>query len=250
MKQCKRALAADARKLASTPFFVLHIGLPLLGGGVVLLYGAATQYGAAKLAMLYLQLLALAYPLVAAWACTILAQQELEAGGGYQLLTGPRRSIALGSKLFYLLGCGLLACLLAVGGYGAAVNAGEAALPGFALLAVILWASMLFSYLLHLWLGLGVGRSVGFAVAAGEVLLAALMMTGLGDGIWYLVPCSWGIRMVSMGSMLLWQAPLPQAAVLKAELWRGTGAAVALTAAMAVFLFCWFARWEGRREEE
>ena len=101
-----------------------------------------------------------------------------------------------------------------------------------------------------LWLGLGVGRSVGFAVAAGEVLLAALMMTGLGDGIWYLVPCSWGIRMVSMGSMLLWQAPLPQAAVLKAELWRGTGAAVALTAAMAVFLFCWFARWEGRREEE
>lgn len=250
MTQWKNTLAADARKLTATPFFILHLALPVLGGGVVLLYGAVAKYDAAKLAMLYVQLLALVYPLVAAWACNIIAQQELEAGGGYQLLTGPRRGVALGSKLFYLLACGLLACLLAVGGYGLVVNAGGAALPGFGRLAVTLWASMLFTYLLHLWLGLGVGRSVGFAVAAGEVLVAALLMTGLGDSIWYVVPCAWGVRFVSMRSMLLWQPGLSQAPALQAELWRGAMAALVITLAMAVFVLFWFARWEGRREEE
>ena len=243
-------MRADVRKLTSTPFFVLHLAVPVVGAVTFLSYLALTDYAAESMTGVYLQAIALVFPLIVAWVCSIAADQETEASGGFFLLVAVSRARALASKLIVVVFLGLLSCVLAV-----FLFAGGASLlqPDYVVSwgdsfvqALILWASALFLYMLHLWVSLRFGRNVNFALAAFELLLAALMLTGLGDTIWFAVPCAWGIRMVSAvtgatsAEFSMVQATLPLAVVV----------AVVLTLAAVAFLFWWMPRWGGRKNEE
>lgn len=245
-------LAADWRKIRRTAFLPVHLGIPLLGALVFGLYSAVTPYGAASLAGAYFTLLAVLYPVVAALTSATLFAPEIGAGGGYFLVSSPARGRVLGAKLLYLLGFGLLSCLLATGGYGALchlMGKGEVPLALYLQAGVILWLSSLFLYVLHTWLDLRFGQNISFGVAAVELLLAALFRTGLGNGIWYAAPFSWGVRFLSMwfSGAVGGEAIAP--AALHRELSLGGGFTLGITLAAILLLTLWFFHWEGRRDE-
>lgn len=244
-------LCADALKLKRSHFVALHVGAPLMGVSVFLAYLYATGYAAETLMQAYVRVLAIVYPLVAAGVSSLVMDQETSAGGGFFLLIPPSRVKALCSKLFFMAGAGLVACFLAVMGfaYGATLIQVEYA-PDFLRClqtVLMLWACSLFLYFFHTWLGLRFGRNVNFAVAVVEMLLAALMRTGLGEMIWFFIPSAWGVRLGSLfmdaeagTSMIFWQGSAT------------VGCAVAFvgTVAMLGFLFVWIKKWEGRKNEE
>lgn len=242
-----KQLHADALKLKKTPFFILHLAVPALGVLVFITYLGATGYEPGNLAVDYFQALALVYPIVVAWLCSIAADQEVDTGGGFFMLSAISRSKTLLSKLIFLLLLGLAACLFATVGYGALaplVSAGYA--PSYQLIfvsALIVWACSVFLYLFHLWLNLKFGRNVSFAAAAFELLLAALMLTGLGDTVWYLVPSAWSMRLVELyarhiaGGSIHSFLPVPYVIPIIAVFIVG----------MFTLLFIWLWRWEGRK---
>ncbi|MBO1305376.1 lantibiotic immunity ABC transporter MutG family permease subunit [Enterococcus sp. 669A] len=238
-------LKADTLKLRRTPFFLLHLLIPLLGIVIFISYQQITPYQAEALSINYDQLLALIYPLIAVWMCTIVTDQEFEAGGGFFLLYTPSRKRTLLSKLLFLTVFGLMACLLVVLGYHLLVSGlnTDYKLPiaiSFQL-ALVIWCCSLFQYFFHTWIGLRFGRNVNFAVAAFELLLGALLLTGLGETIWFFFPCAWGVRLVPLVANQAWG---------QFGLQLGVIALLLFTVVMGVLLFAWFPRWEGRKNEE
>lgn len=250
MKNFGSQLRADAIQLGKTPFFILHLAIPALGILIFTLYQSISIIAPNRFAVNYYQVLTLIFPLIAAWLCSIVAEQEVEAGGGFNLLATPSRTKKLLSKLVYLLVCGLGACLLAVLGYGGAVVYMK---PGFSLplsttlsMAVLVWGCAVFEYLFHTWLCLRFSRNASFAAAATEVLLAALMLTGLGERIWFFIPSAWGVRLVSLLASLLTAGDSTALPVMQ----TGLSIAAVVTLVMAALLFTWFFNWEGRKKEE
>lgn len=66
--------------------------------------------------------------------------------------------------------------------------------------------TMLPIYLIHLFVGMsfGKGASVGLGIAGS--LIAALMITGLGDATWKYIPWAWGVRAMDY-TVLAWDSP-------------------------------------------
>lgn len=249
MSRLKRIVKADIIKLSKTPFFILHVVIPLVGIGIFAGYQILTNYDSNALTINYFQVLTLIYPIIAAWLTTIVTDQEIEAGAGFFLLNTASKSRSLLSKVILLVAGGLFACLIVGGGYLVfAQSRADYSLPILFvfLLVGVIWYCSLFLYLFHLWLGLCFGRNVNFAVAAVELLLSALLLTGLGETIWFFFPCAWGIRLVA----LIAHCFSGNVSGILTKIQLGIGSLVFLTLIMLVFLFIWFQKWEGRKNEE
>ncbi len=250
MKTLRKQMASDFIRLGRTPFFLLHLVIPLIGITLFLIYLGISNHATESLTINYHQTLTVVYPLLAAWLCSLVTEQEIEAGGGFYFLSQSGRGIVLGSKLLFLVFSGLAACLLSVIGYSyVAVFVKSGYTPSLSALFTIvfvIWGCAIFEYLLHTWLGLRSGRNVSFAVAAIEILLSALMLTGLGDTIWFIFPSAWGIRFVSYLSR---DSAVGNDTVLS-MVHLGILTAAVVTLIMLIFLFLWLQRWEGRKNEE
>ena len=250
MQKLGRQISSDAIRLSKTPFFIVHLTVPALGILIFVAYQSMTIYPPEKFTVNYYQVLTLIYPLLAAWICSIITEQEVEAGGGFFLLSTPSRIKSLLSKLLFLVMFGLMSCLLAALGYSgaAAIIISEFSFPLSITfrMALLVWGCAVFEYLFHTWLGLRFSRNASFAAAAAEILFAALMLTGLGETIWFFVPSAWGVRLANLLSGYLLLGDI--AAVPAMQL--GTLIAVAVTFLMLLLLFTWFCRWEGRKNEE
>lgn len=249
MQKLAGQMASDGIRLKKTPFFILHLAVPALGILIFSIYQSVSIYAPDKFAVNYYQVLTLIYPLLAAWLCSVITEQEVEAGGGFFLLSAASRTKTLLSKLLYLLSFALMACLLATLGYSAVISLikPDYSLPlsTTLLMALLIWGCAIFLYLFHTWLSLRFSRNVSFAVAAVEILFAALMLTGLGEAIWFFVPSAWGVRLISLLSRYLAgdTSMIP-------SLQFGAWTAVIFTLVMLVLLLLWFRRWEGRKKEE
>lgn len=250
MQKLTKQITSDGIKLRRTPFFVLHIIIPIIGICAFSLYQSTSIYDPNKFAINYFQVLTLVYPLIAAWICSIVTEQEIEAGGGFFLLSTPSRSKILFSKLFYLLLFGIVACFLATFGFHGIMMLIE---PKFSLListtllmTLLIGGCSIFEYLFHTWLGLRFSRNVSFAFASAEILLAALMLTGLGNGIWFFIPSAWGVRMINLLAKYLTQGTITILSTIQFSIVT----AIIVTLLMSAFLFLWFRRWDGRKQTE
>lgn len=242
---------ANAFLLKQTPFYILHMVIPLIGIIIFLAYLQASHHLPQSLTVNYFQLMALSYPLLAAWVSTIVFEPEIEAGGGYFMLSAISRVQVLINKLLFILGSGLIACLLVTVGYGELARVVHKGFqPSLTILlgsALIIWGSALFLYLFHIWLILRFGKNVNFALAVVEVLLSALMLTGLGETIWFAVPSAWGMRLLPVFAKKIYGQShvnliLPLSVIIIIM--------IIATFLMLTFLCIWFTMWEGRSNEE
>lgn len=243
-------LLADFLKIKKTSFFLLHLLIPLLGIFIFFSYQVIAQHNGNLMMINFCQVLSLVYPIVAAWLTNIVINQEIEAGGGFFLLSARSRGNALLSKLFYLLIGGLLACFIAVFGYHLLnfllVPSYQLSFFQVGQLFLFVFGCSIFQYFLHMSLCLKLGEHVSFGVAALEFLLAALMMTSLGEILWIVVPSAWGMRLIRLmgthftGDVLLKFIPFPLIILL----------ILVVTVVMGVILFAIMSSWEGRTNEE
>lgn len=251
--QLLRLLRADLQKLRRTPLLWMHLALPLLGAALCYFYCRTSPLDPLQKVSLYLQLLAIAFPLLCGLVCSLAAEQEAQAGRFYPLLTASTpKFLAFFSKLLLLSLLGLGASLLAVGGFGLlfrTLPGGAVLPPGFYMQAgALLFGSNLLLYLLHLVLGLRLGGGASIGLGIVESLVSALLLTGLGDGVWPLVHCAWGIRLTGIALHRAAGSPVFQALLPE---WRlALPLICCVTAAALVLALCWFTRWQGGRPAE
>lgn len=250
-------IRAELLKYQRTVLLWMHLGIPILGAGIFLLYGRISGIGAWSKLSLYAETLAIVFPAVSAVVCALAAEQEKQAGNLYHVLCMPgRKWKGMGIKYLVLCGLGFAALVLALGLYGAGAAAGMIQPAGgvrlYLCLAGVLMLSQLVLYAWHLVLAVQFTNGVCIGIGITESLLAALLMTGLGDGIWYWIPCSWGGHFTEY--LIQYQAGSGAAEgirnFIRQDAPRAAGMAVILTAAGLLAGLIWCFCFEGGSIED
>lgn len=240
-------LRAEWLKMRRSTLLPMHLAVPLLGCVVFLAYYLVSNWSAQTQVLAFLQAVGVCYPLMVSVVCA--KSVELEEGNHFQTFLGvaQRKGTALLAKglSLYLLGFGAVVAVMALFGLGHALEGKHVLdLSGYVGMAVFMWLCSLALYIEHLFLNLRFSKSFSMGLGAAELLLSALMLTGLGDGRWYFFPCAWAAR----GSQLMYvylTEPRAQPLML-IELQSFALVALFITSALCGIMMVWIHYYEGR----
>lgn len=237
---------SDFFKLRNSLFFGAHILFPISGVALVLLYAVFAAVSDINKIAVFFQLFAIAYPFVISIVCEIAAEQEIRAGHCQNILVLRSRTKAILSKFLLLIFAGLFAILfstfllimvLPVTGTKLILPVSSLMLP-----VLTLWSSNILLYAVHIILAFRFGRTICIGIGAIGSLLAALLQTGLGTGLWFVLPYGFGIRLTDFSLKFVLQV-LP---TINAELKLGIGICLGMTVLFIAILLIWFSKYGGK----
>lgn len=249
----KNQVKMELYKVLHSGLVWIHMAAPILAAGIFLAYYRFAAWSGAEKVAGYLQVLSIAYPVVIALVMTAVSDFEMRAGRCQLMLTVPcHRSVVHFVKLCVLLACGLLSSFAAVVGFGIVFRAmGNS---DFSLLFYVRSALLLFggnitlywiSYLVSFQFAAAKGVGIGLGIVGS--LVAALMQTGLGDAVWYYVPCGISLRWCSLYVISQtgnWNRVF-YADVVKSVLFMAASGLF-----LIAFLICWGNIWEAEAAGE
>lgn len=187
---------SEFRKTKRLKFRIAHVLIPVCVDIFFLWYYRYSVWDSVTKIAAYFQVLSMGFPFLISLFCTILTEQESSAGSLFHMLSAPQRGRAFLAKLLLLILCGgfsvLLACSLFAAGYD---GCGDHVF--YAEAAMLLWGGSMPLYICHMFLSLRFPKAVSLGVGITESLLAALMVTSLGDMIWKYIPCAWSARWIT-----------------------------------------------------
>ena len=245
-----RCLHSDFIKIKRRPVLWIHLLAPTAGVIFLLLDSAFSKYSPSSDSISCLGAIAVAFPILISIVCSMIANQETEAGNYQQLLTDSSKLRPFLSISVLLLLLGLSAELLTTFGFEAGfsiiLHRTPFGLNFYFFGALLLFGSNVFLYFLHLFLSLRFNKGVSIGVGIVESLTSALLITGLGDGKWVLIPCAWGLRFTKVFGIYSLGGPIPADYGLEA----GILFCIIETVLMFIISLLWFWRWEGKKAEE
>lgn len=244
MSTLLRCIRSDFHKFRHTFMLGIHILIPLAAAALFLAYYSVSPWQMDSKLSGYFEVIGVAFPLIIGLICSKAIEQEGQAGSFQTMLCGIKsRAAVYLSKLIVLLLLGSLSIALAI----VVFAIGFQTAPGFIYLkaAGLLTVGSVFLYIFHLFVSLRSGRGASVGLGIFESLISALALTGLGDGIWYYLPCTWGARSCSY-LVYLWLHPEGLAA-WNAEMSRWLLFAVPVTVVALILSLLWFRNWEGRK---
>ena len=194
-----RYMQADYMKLKSTSFYWIHICIPIIGLTLFFLYYSNSALNSESKVILYFDALSMAFPALIGIVCSIVIEQEFMAGRFKEMLStefGKGKSLI--SKVLILLFSGFLSLVLAIGGFVAVfqfiLKQNTMPLSFYIYETLIIFGCQISIYLIHLCISIFLGKGPSIGIGIIESLCAALMITGLGDGRWQVIPCAWSVR--------------------------------------------------------
>ena len=140
----------------------------------------------------------MAFPFAIGIVCQIAAEQEARAGNFQNILTLPNRAKSIISKLSILLFFGLLSAILCTALFGVFFSLTGStlaiSLEIIILIPTVIWGEQHIDLYFQYLIALRFGGNFCIAVGVAGSLLSALLQTGLGTGIWFIIPYGLGIR--------------------------------------------------------
>lgn len=244
MNEYCRYLKSDIYKLWHSWFFTVHLLFPILGAAFMLFYSQVSSSNELNKLAAFTQIIAIAFPFVISIVCQIAAEQELQAGHFQNMLTLPSRKKAIFSKLAVLLLSGLFSVVLSTVLFGVSfsyITGFKLPAGFFVLLPVVLWASNIMMYGLHLILAFRFGRNFGISIGVIGSLLSALLQTGLGTGLWYVIPYGLGVRFAENALTYMFHLPF----MANTEIYIGVVFCALVTCGTIGTVTFWFLRYSG-----
>ncbi|WP_334074589.1 MULTISPECIES: lantibiotic immunity ABC transporter MutG family permease subunit [Paenibacillus] len=252
MKLYLRYLRSDLIKLRRQPLLWIHLVIPLVGIAVFLSYYAFSPWTSQSKVEAYLQIVAISLPVMIGIVCAFAADQEANAGNYQVLLTSSVKPLPFVSKISLLLLLGLGSIMLAAAGFGFGyifiLDSTLYDLTFYVCAGGILFIGSIFMYILHFIISLRYGRGASMGLGIVESMVAALLLTGLGDFNWIYVPCAWSARWITIWA----QYPYARLQEIPPEMLlnRGLIHVIVGTAIIAILFSVWLYRWEGKRSLE
>lgn len=241
-----RCMRAEWRKSRHTPLMLLHILFPLAGAGVFAAYFRMSARNELANVTAFLEAVAIMLPFAIGMIVGMTVQLECGAGHFQWMLgTSSRLAIYVGKLLYLLLlgGGATVFCIVLFAGLYPVMPITFYLKP-----IVRLLFSMIPLYLISLITGFGLGKSVSVGLGIVGSLLAALMMTGMGDSIWKWIPWAWGIRFVDFCVFeVLYPEQFPR---VYGELREGFIIMVICAVVLVTGSLIWMCRWEGTGENQ
>ena len=247
-----KLIKADFMKMKHTSFYWIHICMPIIGMLIFLGYYSYSPWTAEGKVIGYLEVIAIAFPFLIGILCSMVVEQEFMAGRFKEILSaewGKRKNIL--SKLIMLLLMGLFSLVLAMGGFfigfQCILKQNTLSFIFYVYSTLFIFGAQIFLYLFHLWLSLFFGKGTSISIGMFESLCAALLLTGLGDGIWYFIPCEWAVRF-SDYFILIWSNNMGMTGAMS-EINMGIICSIVITVVFAIFLGIRINYFEGREEK-
>lgn len=255
-----RLMKADFMKMKRTPFYWIHIVMPIIGVTTFLVYYSFTSLNTVTKVNLYLDALVITFPVLIGIICSMVVQQEAVAGK-FKEMIGTRygKSKCLLGKILILLCTGFLSFTLAVGafyiGFQYLLKQNSLQFSFYANIILIIFWCQIFIYLFHLWLSINFGSGASVGIGIFESLVSALFITGLGDGIWQWIPCGWGIKICNNFFIKETNSADIFNKIADINVWSsnsmiGIRNSVIFTIFFGVFLLIWFEFYESNGEKQ
>ena len=248
MSEYCRYIKSDIYKLWHSWYFAVHLLFSVLGAALMLFYSKiSSDSGLNKLAA-FTQIIAVAFPFAISIVCQVVAEQELQAGHFQNMLTLPSRIKAVFSKLSILLISGLFSAVLSTVLFAlpfSLVTGTKLSAGFFVLIPIVLWASNIMMYGLHLILAFRFGTNFGISIGVIGSLLSALLQTSLGAGIWYVIPYGLGIHFTESALTYLFDLPF----MTDSEIRIGIIYCIVVTCGIIGLTIFWFSRYGGTYSE-
>jgi lantibiotic transport system permease protein len=241
-----RCIRSDFQKFRHTSMLWIHILIPLAAAVLFVSYYSVSSWNAETKIIGYFEMIGVAFPLMIGLISGKCAEQEQQSGNFQTMLFGVKsRSVVYTSKLIVLLMLGIIAIAIAIGAFATGFKTAPEIFYFKA--AGLLIAGCVFLYILHLFISLQFGRGASIGLGIVESLISALALTGLGDGRWYYIPCTWSARLCDC-FIFIWSNP--SKAIGYTEIEKCMMVAIPATIAAFVISLFWFQRWEGSRSNE
>lgn len=251
-------LKSDFMKMKHTPFYWIHIFMPIIGIAMFLKYYSTVNWTSISKVNGYLQAISLVFPILIGVVTSMVVEKEAKAGKFKEMMSMEcGKGTCLLSKIVFLLLLGFLSLIFSMGGFYIGfkyfLKQNTFPLNFYISATLIIFLSQIFLYLFHLWLSfkLGSGASIGMGIF--ETLFSTLLITGLGDGIWQFIPCAWSVRFCDNFFIRDVNSPdtfnkLANSNVTFNNNMVGMKTCIIFTIIFAIFFGIWFMLFEGRRE--
>lgn len=242
-------LQADLLKMKGLPVAFAHILIPVITSSLFLMYYAFTSWNANTKMIAFYQAVGAGFPVLIGIFTAVLMEQEYNAGSFQNLLTMPKKTMALISKLLILLLFSLFAVMLTVvifeTGFCRILGNHTISTGTCLLAAFIMWCSSIPLYIWQMILAFRFGKGVSIGAGIMSGLVCALMLTDLGMFIWKYIPASWTGRIPYCYLKLV----LGESAVSR-EIKEIILAYGIFTLISMVYYFIWAFRWEENKISE
>ncbi len=239
-------MKSEVYKLNHSLLFWLHLILPILVANVFILYYRVSTWEEIEKINGYIQIISISFPLIIGIITVIAAEQEEQAGAFYPVLYTNSKIKTHLSKLAIILLYGLFSAMIAVIGFGILfrfIGSDLVSIFDYFMVALMVFIATLPIYIIHYLVAFAFGKSAGTILGIFGSLFSALLLTGLGDGLWMVLP--WGI-LARSGSLYL-QSKFYGVSILSL-ISNKIGIIFLLIICMiltAVFIL-WANKWEGR----
>lgn len=251
-----KLMKADFLKMKHTAYYYTHAIVPVfIAVMIAVYYGTKTGDGIGN-AIGFLEVISMGFPLIIGIVCSMVIEREAVAGKFKEMLSSRYGKFkCLLSKIFVLLISGFIAFCLAALVYYFGIkyvfNKDIINLGLFMKVSLIVFAVMIFFYIFHLWISIWFGSGASIAIGVFESLLACLLDTGLGEGIWQYIPCGFGSRLVKNYFLInytdKYTAKLNLSGILSVNNTAVLNCII-FTMVIGILLTLWFNYFEGREE--
>ncbi len=244
-------LKSDLYKVFRTPLWLIHVVIPVIGIVLFVWYYSFSRWDEMNKLSAYIQTLSVTLPVLIGIITSVLAEMEQKAGEFQSLLVvaNPKYVTHI-SKLILLVLFGFASALLALVGFGMCfmcMGYTTFHLLFYVKTAILLIMSVFPIYLLQYIVSFlyGKGFSIGLGIVGG--LICTLLLTGLGDGIWWYLP--WGITARFSESLLM--SSLSNIEFLQYNgIIQSVIVILLFSLAFIALLILIFNKWEGRKSED
>ncbi len=198
MKNLFNNIKANIFKLYHSKIMFLHLLVPVIGISVFCAYYSYSPWSESDKFFVFIQAVAMAFPLLISIATSMMYEQELKAGCFQGILSAPySKVISHTGNLISLYALGLFASIFTILGFGIIfriMGYVEYSIAIYFKVSLVMFLSNGTLYLLQyiICFTLGNGISLGFGMIG--TLLSPLLYLGLGDVIWKYIPSGYGIR--------------------------------------------------------
>lgn len=199
MRDLFKCVRGNLYKCVHARLLLVHVLVPLIAIVAFGAYYSFSPLAEADKVFVYVQAVAMAYPLMLAIVVSRLYEMDLKAGGFANLLIVPysKVSVHLGN-LFSLLLLGLGACAVTFLGFGLVFR--FLGYTGFGIKDYLLFTFLMFganlaAYVIQYMVCFLFGKGVSLGIGIIGTLLSPLMYLGMGAPLWRYIPWSYGMRL-------------------------------------------------------
>lgn len=253
MKRMVRLWRAEQVKSRRTSNVWVHLSVPIMFSPLFLWYYSFSQVNSETKWEAFIQILAIGFPFMISIVVSIAVDQERQNGFVALLAVIPNKNRVIFVKILRLFcwGSFSLACTLLI--FIAAMhmhNPSPIDVMYFIISAAIIMLSVLLLYIAHWFVDLRFSRNYSIALGLVGSLIAAVFMTGLGEGFWPFAPSSWAVRYISYYMVYTQSTDIGTLSQIRQTIMNSVMIDVVIACISLITFFIWFKKWEGENVDD